>query len=346
MGDEMTTGRDDELLQARIDGTLGPGEDAELRERLEGSADTRQRARQWDELAAMIDSLADSAPPSDVRRDVMERIGVRRRGLVRHGFMAIRAGGMMSKKIMVGLAAAAAGVFVLFAIGGFPDVPDTQGAIGAAKRYNTGQMSEGDVRLGDTSTQDFLQTDAFARLIKDPGAVKLLSDASLRAALSDPGVRAALSDPSLSKALADPGVRLALADPGIQQALASPALASALSHAEFRQALANPALASALSDSALRQALTSQAFAQALASPALRQALNSSAFAQALVSPAFAQALASPAFAQALASPAFAQALSSQALHQALNSPGFAQALVSPAFSQALSRAQALRDAN
>jgi hypothetical protein len=326
--DDMITGREDELLQSRLDGVLSPGETAELRERLDGSEQTRQRAREWDDLAAMLDGLADTAPPPDLRQGVMARIGSGRRGLVPHWAMARGTGGMMSKKIMVGLAAAAASVFVLLAIGGFPDVPNTQGAIGAAKRYNTGQMTEGDVKLGDTATQDFLQTDTFARLIKDPGAVKLLSDASLRAALSDPGVRAALADPSMMKALADPGVRLALADPGIRQALADPALASALSDAAFRQALANPA------------------FAQALSNAALRQALDSPDFAQAIVSPAFAQALASPAFAQALASPAFAQALASQALQQALKSPGFAQALVSPAFSQALSRAQALRDAN
>ena len=93
----------------------------------------------------------------------------------------------MSKKIMWGLAAAAAVVLGVFTLKGFPPVDGTQGTIGAAKRYDAEQMTDKDVTLGDTSTQNFLQSDTFAAIIQDPNTVKLLSDPGVSKALKDSG---------------------------------------------------------------------------------------------------------------------------------------------------------------
>src|SRR5215831_16371808 len=44
---------------------------------------------------------------------------------------------------------------------------NTEGSIGAAKRYQTSQISESDVELNDPQTQAFLQTDLFHRMQTD-----------------------------------------------------------------------------------------------------------------------------------------------------------------------------------
>ena len=77
-------------------------------------------------------------------------------------------------------------------------VDDAQGTIGAAKRYNAGQLGDQDVQVGDTSAQEFLQSDTFAALVKDPDAVKLLGD---------PGFAKLLTDANFARALGDPGRR-------------------------------------------------------------------------------------------------------------------------------------------
>jgi hypothetical protein len=57
---------------------------------------------------------------------------------------------------------------------GLPPVDKgVEGTIGAAKRYQAQQISDKDVVLGDTSAQQFIQSDTFVRLLKDPASMKL-----------------------------------------------------------------------------------------------------------------------------------------------------------------------------
>ena len=84
----------------------------------------------------------------------------------------------MAKKALLGLAAAAAVLIGVFVTTGWPPtMPGSEGAIGAAKRHQAQQMTAQDVKLGDTKTQEFLQSDVVARL---------MADRSARAALTDP----------------------------------------------------------------------------------------------------------------------------------------------------------------
>ena len=74
----------------------------------------------------------------------------------------------MAKKALLGLAAAAAVLIGVFVTTGWPPtMPGSEGAIGAAKRHQAQQMTAQDVKLGDTKTQEFLQSDVVARLMAD-----------------------------------------------------------------------------------------------------------------------------------------------------------------------------------
>ena len=71
----------------------------------------------------------------------------------------------MRTKVLWGLAAAAAIVLAVLAYTGFPpDTGGSEGAIGAAKRYQAGQIAASDVKLGDQAAQEFLQSDLFDKL--------------------------------------------------------------------------------------------------------------------------------------------------------------------------------------
>ena len=318
----MMTARDEDLLQARLDGELGPGDATELQRRLGESVEVRQRAHELDRLAAALDELAVSGPAPDVTRDVMMRI--ERPRAVSGGTMPNTvshrvSNRIMPKKVMWGLAAAAAVVIGVLVFTDFPPVDNTQGAIGAAKRYNGQQMSQGDVQLGDTSAQAFLQSDTFARIMSDPSAVKLLSDASIRTALADPGVARAFADPAMMRALTSAELRAlfsnaelarAISHPDLQRAMSSPDLVAALSQPELARALAHPDLQRALASPELARALTSPELARALSHPDLARAFASADFARALANADLVKALSDASLSRAISSAAFAQALS------------------------------------
>ncbi len=108
----------------------------------------------------------------------------------------------MARKVMMGLAAAAAIVLGVFSITGYPPVGrGTEGSIDAAKRYQSEQLAAKDVVLGDTAAQQFLQSDVFDRLMRDDAARKLLSNARYREAFAQIGVAKALSEDAVISAL-------------------------------------------------------------------------------------------------------------------------------------------------
>ena len=75
---------------------------------------------------------------------------------------------MSTKRIVIGL-----GVIIAIALGiasftgVIPPKNGVMGTIGAAKRYQTTQISAGDVTLTDADMQDLLQSDLFHQLVTD-----------------------------------------------------------------------------------------------------------------------------------------------------------------------------------
>jgi hypothetical protein len=262
---------------------------------------------QHDELDRLLDALGPAEPPADFLEGVMRQVKATTpaapslTAMPEHRDNHAHGGTGMGKKVMWGLAAAAALALIVMKFTGFPPTGDgTEGTVGAAKRYQAPQMTASDVAVAPDEAQAFLQSDTFDRLIKDEDTRQMLANPSFRGGLASAEFRSALASPEMMRALSNPELRQALANPQMRQALANPEMRQALASAELRQALASPEMT------------------------------------QALASPAFARALADPALAQAMASPRMAAALASPALRQALNNPGFAKALGSPQMAQAL----------
>jgi anti-sigma factor RsiW len=205
----MTEHRIDELLDAKRDGTLEAAAALELERELQQNPAARRRAEEIDALSQILDIVGDE-PPAAIVSDVMEKIAalpVRRPAarIIQLFPRSTSGGGMvMAKKVMFGVAAAAAIVLISVAITGFPHVNSsgTLGAIGAAKRAQAPQITASDVKTGDPAVQQFLQSDTFDRLMKDPSTKKLLSDPGFRMALSSADILSALASGDLKAALA------------------------------------------------------------------------------------------------------------------------------------------------
>ncbi len=271
----------EELLHASMDGQLTNEERAELDHLLESSSDARVRLTELQHMVHRLDELGPAEPPAELTRHVMDAVVARHRD--QDHVVTINGGMRMSKKFMIGLSAAAAVVLGVFVIRGYPPIGSgTEGSIGAAKRYQAPQLAAGDVKLGDASAQEFLQSDVFDRLMKDETARKALSDPAMRAMLADPAFAQALNDPALRQALNDPALRQALNDPALRQAMGNSAMAAALNSAAFRMALNNADFRDRFADASFRQALTNANMEAALQSKGFSSALQSAQFEAAL----------------------------------------------------------------
>jgi len=135
----------------------------------------------------------------------------------------------MTRKAMWGLATAAAVVLAVLVVKGFPPVGrGTEGTVGAAKKYEAQQIADKDVVLGDSSVQEFLQSDTFERVMKDADARSLLADPQFRSALGDAELRKALEDADVRGSLTNADLRKIFADVDLRSALGNAALRNAL----------------------------------------------------------------------------------------------------------------------
>jgi hypothetical protein len=353
---------DDELLQAWLDRDLDADEIARVERLLASDDDAKQRAADLQRIASLIDELEENDPPAALAPAVMSRVRAAQGRVaecddsrmatagpmqdVRWGSRRFNGGMSMARKAMWAVGAAAALALAVFAIRGYPPVGrGTEGTIGAAKRAQTEQIAGKDVVLGDARAQEFLQSEVFDRLMKDPNARQMLSNASLRVALADSAFRASLASSDLRSALASSELRMALANADLRAALANAEIRAALASAEFRAALAQPELQASLAGAELKAALADSALQRALASPDMRAsfadaqmqaAFASASFRDALASAEIRAALADANLQAAFASQAFQAALASQAFQQALQASGFESALHSAQFEAAL----------
>lgn len=239
----------------------------------------------------------------------------------------------ITRKAMWGLAAAAAIILAVFVARGFPTVDrGTEGAIGAAKKYQASNLAANDVVTGDASAQEFLQSETFDHLMKDPEAIAALSRADMRAMLRDKavadalhanGVRDAVRSGLLNRIFEDNVARAALEDAlkanlsrgavskvseadmrmNIEAALRNVDARADLHpsmRADLKSAIQNDDLRNALSNDGFRASLKQANIRQAMARPELAAALNSRVFVDALGHRGFSAALASARFESAL----------------------------------------------
>jgi hypothetical protein len=237
---------DEDLLQGRLDGTLSAEESARLDVRLTDSAALRLRAAQLAALEETLRSVKTSDPAPALGPRVMSQIHSRIESISgrRASIAARQEAGMsqagVSKKVVWGLAAAAAVVLGVWLVKGLPDVDGpTAGTIGAAKRYAAPQISDADVKLDASlqTVQAFLDSEAFGRVMNDPEAIALLGDPAVRASI---GTRAAKHDTSPSP-ISNAAIAAVIDDPSFVVLVTNPTFESSWVDAAGSVAEANSA---------------------------------------------------------------------------------------------------------
>ena len=174
------------------------------------------------------------------------------------------------------------------------------GTIAPAQRYQSVQIASGDVKLGDQTTAQFMQTDVFKRMTSDPAFAAALQSDAYRNVMSNDAFREALKSDAFRAALKSDAFRDALRNEAFREALKNDAFRDALKSDAFRDAMKNEAFRSALKSDAFRDALKNDAFRDAMKNDAFRDALKNDAFRSALASDAFRDALKNDAFRAAL----------------------------------------------
>jgi hypothetical protein len=277
-------------------------------------------------------------------------------------------GGIMStsKKVLLGVAAAAVIAIGYFAIKGYPPVGDgAAGTVGAAKKFQSEQISDKDVILQDAEVQQVLQSDAFRRVVADKETRAILASKEFQKAMSNANVLAVLQQLAADKALAgallsashneatqklwagaasDSAVQLAMGQAldsaGVQKALDLARSDKAVNEAAGRAA-ANEAAGRAASDAAGRA--SSEASSRA-SNEALTQALTQATGRDSAAGNLLSNAARSEAFVALLQNASFQRALNDASFVKLLGNGSFVGLITSDAFNGAFA-SKAIRDA-
>jgi hypothetical protein len=256
------------------------------------TGDDSKLAPDPDPIDEMLASLGPAEAPPDLVDAVLDRIShpaapqsvttfVRR--------STPKRGEIVNKKIIFGLAAAAAVVLAVITYTSIPPATEgTEATIGAAQRAQTPQIASKDVGLGDTSAQDMLQSETWDAIMKDEDLRSTLQDADVREMLQGADMREALSHDAVRNALRQPEFAQAYktrlsGDLSAAQARSLDArIQAAFANEAFARAMANKKLAANLLNARAARALSSDAMARALKDRNFEAAIRSERFARAL----------------------------------------------------------------
>src|SRR6185436_636142 len=278
------------LIQGALDHALTAEEQARLAKFIRESPDARERVAELEQLATLIDSLGQVEAPQGLAAHVLAEVSHRPQALPQSTFPR---GVAVNKKLLFGLAAAAA--IVLAVITYYSNPPATVGTeatIGAAQRAQTPQLAAKDVKLGDTSPQDVLQTETFDAIMKDEALRSSLQDVEIRKQLQSADLRKSLEDENVKKALNDPNIARKIQDAAMIRALSDEVAMKKLDDSNMRALAMNKAFANALRDQRFRDSLARNGVARSLAGAAMQQALRDVHFDAALRRADFAARLA------------------------------------------------------
>ena len=155
------------------------------------------------------------------------------------------------KWMFIGVGVVAAAALVMFLQNYPPQSKDAVGTIGAAQRYHEPQITGADVQVGQDELTKWVQSDTFDRIVKDPQARKLFTDAAVIAMFNDAaskfgaGAANKLNVDAAGKLNVDAANKLNV-DAIRVQALHNAAISDALRNKAFCQALMNEAVRNAL----------------------------------------------------------------------------------------------------
>ena len=283
------------LAQGAIDNTLTLEERDTLRRLIAEDEDVRNRVADLNNLNELLASLGPADAPRHLVSHVLARIShpaapqpvsiFNRRSTPKRGET-------VNKRMIFGLAAAAAVVLAVITYTSYPPATEgTEATIGAAQRAQTPQIASKDVGLADTSAQDLLQSDTWDAIMRDE---------DLRASLQSAEVREMLQDVDLRKGLEDSGVREGLRQADFLRAYKARISGDARAAAEARRlnarvdaafanenfarwlARADKKLAASLMDARITKAFSSEAMGRVLQDRGFEAALNNQRFAEAL----------------------------------------------------------------
>ena len=210
------THQHDDLLHARLDGELTAGQRAEVERLLASDDSARQRADQLEALGRSLDVLEPVDPPARVMHAVLAHVKRGASMADADAETATPGGVLMRTKVLWGLAAAAAIVLAFFSVTGFPpSLGGTEGAIGAAKRYQAGQIAASDVKLGDQSRAGVPAKRPVRQA--DEGRVGPQGVERSGAGQGDRGPRRHCADPAIRRGAGRHGFAKALACTGLRQ---------------------------------------------------------------------------------------------------------------------------------
>jgi hypothetical protein len=281
------------------------------------------------QLDAMLEKLGGAEPPAGFANSVMNKVSQTQIGdthdtlLAKSKVVGFSNGGFamtVTKKAMWGLAAAAAIILAVFvARGGFPPVDRTEGAIGAAKKYQAPQIAANDVTTGDASVQEFLQSEEFDRLLKDPEALSLVRSATVREMLSQRGFADAVRNVDARNAMQSGVFNQIFGDAEARAVLA--AAVNANVQANTRNADLNASLhniRAVEARNALDRALSNANLWQAITNADVRQVMNNANYRETLARAEVKVALSNYAFLHALGRSNFNAAIRSNAFEAAI----------------------------
>ena len=274
----------DALLQGELDDTLTEDERAGLARMISESSQARDRAAEFKQLAGLIESLGPATPPPGLVEHVLAQVSHRPYAVRPSTF---ERGVTVNKKLLFGLAAAAAIVLAVITYNSYPRATEgTEATIGAAQRAQAPQIAAQDVKLGDTSAQAVLQTETFDAIMKDDAVRTMLQNAEMRVLLQNEMLQKALQDEAILRAIKSPNLVRILADPAVKGAY-SAELLNKLDDANMKVLLSNKAFVDALQSRAFREILARNYAAAALTSTAFQTALADKGFDAAIRNPQF-----------------------------------------------------------
>lgn len=276
----------------------------------------------------------------------------------------------MKKQFLIVGAIAVAAVLGFYALKGTRVPPDgTQGAIGAAQKYQSEQIANADVSLDNPEIAAFLQTDTFHKIATDEAFRKAVGTEAFRRAISDQSFATIVGDAGRAKTVSENAKlfgseNLTGLAAELSRVAGTPGFTEAMNVTEFQKLAATtggskamlelshalePAKAAALASStefhqwaeAMRKAGGGQL---ELAKGRVPESLASKAeFKQLMASESFTSSLQSPEFLAGLASTELAKALGNPRVAEMLSSTEAAKVFTSPAMTEMMSNAELMK---
>ena len=149
---------------------------------------------------------------------------------------------MNNKKAVISVGVLAVAVVVGFVAlrGTWPPGQGTEGAIGAANRYSSTQITTDDVKLQDADIQAFIQSDLFHKIATNPEFRQMIQEQSFRDVASNAAYQAIVENKAQAQSLGNKEFANYLVQPGTVELVTSDAYEKMATELDMTEVLRNP----------------------------------------------------------------------------------------------------------